>query len=303
MAPFLGAGTAAVNSLAYRMGLKPQTAATTAPQNALATTGAPQNNLASVIQELQAQNPQGLQTDTGQIIPWEQVIPALQQTGAFDTPQTDVAPTTPVDDSIPGTTNPMPTEAEATGAATGQGGAFGDLMTPWSGTFTAPSWEEALKSDPGIQTRLKLGQQALERSAAAKGTILSGGTLKATERYAQDVASTGYGDVYNRALGEYRQGYNISEANQAKQYNRLAALSGTGQTTANQLAQTGSTAAGNMGNIVIGGANAQANSLQNAAAARASGYAAGGNIWGNTLAGIGNLGMDYYMLSQLLKKR
>ena len=77
---------------------------------------------------------------------------------------------------------------------------------PFTGTpyqapsFTPPSGlDEA--NDPGFMARLKMGTDALQHAAAAKGSILSGGTLKAIERYAQDYASNEYGNVYNRALG------------------------------------------------------------------------------------------------------
>lgn len=53
-------------------------------------------------------------------------------------------------------------------------------------------------SDPGYQFRLEQGQRALERSAAARGGLQGGGTLKALERYAQGVASDEYGKAFER---------------------------------------------------------------------------------------------------------
>jgi hypothetical protein len=54
------------------------------------------------------------------------------------------------------------------------------------------------EDDPSYQWRLTEGQKALERSAAARGVLASGGTLKALTRYAQGAASTEYGAAFDR---------------------------------------------------------------------------------------------------------
>lgn len=63
------------------------------------------------------------------------------------------------------------------------------------------------ENDPGYQARLALGQQGVERSAAARGTLLTGGTLKDINDYAQNQASNEFGNVYNRALQTYQTQY------------------------------------------------------------------------------------------------
>ena len=73
--------------------------------------------------------------------------------------------------------------------------------------FKPPTGEEALRDDPGYQFRLQQGQKALETSAAARGGLLSGGTLKGIQDYAQGLASQEYGNVYARRLGENQMGY------------------------------------------------------------------------------------------------
>jgi hypothetical protein len=57
--------------------------------------------------------------------------------------------------------------------------------------------------DPSYQFRLKEGQRALENSAAARGTLLTGGTAKAIQNYGQQAASQEYGNSFNRALQTY----------------------------------------------------------------------------------------------------
>ena len=100
------------------------------------------------------------------------------------------------------------------------------------------------KTDPGYQFRMDEGQRALERGAAARGGLLSGRTIKATQKYGQDYAS-----------GEYKN-----------YLDRLAALAGAGVSAAGTSAGQGVTAI-NAGTTTAGNLTAQA------AQATASGYA------------------------------
>jgi len=58
-----------------------------------------------------------------------------------------------------------------------------------------------LNRDPGYAFRVNEGLKALDRTAAARGGLLSGGTLKAAQRYGQDMASQEYTNAYNRVAG------------------------------------------------------------------------------------------------------
>jgi len=101
--------------------------------------------------------------------------------------------------------------------------------------------------DPGYAFRLSEGQKALDRSAAARGGLISGGALKAAQRYGQDMGSQEYMNAFNRYQTERNA-----------QLNPLQSLAGVGQTTANQLGQFGASNAANVGNLMTGGAAAQA---------------------------------------------
>lgn len=57
--------------------------------------------------------------------------------------------------------------------------------------------------DPGYAFRLSEGQKALERSAVARGGLLSGGTGKALERFGQEMGSQEYGAARNRYIQDY----------------------------------------------------------------------------------------------------
>jgi len=113
---------------------------------------------------------------------------------------------------------------------------------------------EAMYQDPGYAFRLSEGQKALDRSAAARGGLISGGALKAATRYGQDMGSQEYGNAYNRALTSYNTG--VASENQL--YNRQAALSGIGQTSTNLVGQAGQNYANNAGNLMTSGAAANA---------------------------------------------
>jgi hypothetical protein len=110
------------------------------------------------------------------------------------------------------------------------------------------------QADPGYAFRLSEGQKALDRTAAARGGLISGGALKAATRFGQDMGSQEYQNAYNRAL----TGYNTGVASENQLYNRQAGLAGIGQTSTNLVGQAGAANAATMGNYLTGGAAAQA---------------------------------------------
>ncbi|MEY4387881.1 MAG: hypothetical protein RLY20_3164 [Verrucomicrobiota bacterium] len=64
--------------------------------------------------------------------------------------------------------------------------------------FAAPTMQEA-ESDPGYAFSRDQGRKALETSAAARGILRSGGTLKDILEYGNKFAEQNYGNVFNRA--------------------------------------------------------------------------------------------------------
>ena len=127
-------------------------------------------------------------------------------------------------------------------------------LTPLATEYT-PFGMDQFQQDPGYAFRMSEGMKALERSAAARGGLLSGSTLKGAQRYGQDLASQEYMNAFNRY-----------QAERNARLNPLQSLAGVGQTATNQLGQAGQTMAGNVGQAL--GAAAQA---------RASGYIGGAN--------------------------
>jgi len=118
-------------------------------------------------------------------------------------------------------------------------------------------------TSPDYQFRLDEGIRGIENSMLSRGKGLSGNTAKAITGYAGDMAS-----------GEWNS-----------YMNRLAALSGVGQTATNQMGTLGANMATNVGNANIA-----------AGQARGSGYIGQGDAWGNAFsnvagaAGYGNWG-------------
>ena len=125
-----------------------------------------------------------------------------------------------------------------------------------------------LGQDPGYAFRLAEGQKALERSAAARGGLLSGATGKALTRFGQEMGSQEYQNAYSRAL----DAYNAQVQRSTTGYNRLASLAGVGQTTAEQLGAAGRGYAGASGNILGNMASNVGEAIGAGAQARASGY-------------------------------
>lgn len=159
------------------------------------------------------------------------------------------------------------------------------LLTPWNQTFQAPTLEQAEQA-PGYQFQLQQGEQALQNSASAQGELLDPNAARAEAGYAENLAQNDYQNVYNNAFTQYQTAYNTFQQNQANQFNRLAALSGVGQTATQQLGTEGQQAASNVGNIMLTGGEQQGQDIQNAAAATASGYTSLGNSINSGVNGI-----------------
>ena len=111
-------------------------------------------------------------------------------------------------------------------------------------------------TDPGYAFRFGEGMRAMDRSAAARGGLLSGGYGRKLTRYGQDFASNEYTNVYNR----------------------ISNIAGLGQVSAGQSGGYAMNAGAGMGTAAAQSAYAQA-----------GGQRAQGNIWGNVANELGQL--------------
>jgi hypothetical protein len=196
--------------------------------------------------------------------------------------------------------------------------------------FRAPTGEE-VEATPGYQFQLQQGQKALQRSAAGRGLLGSGATLKALDKYSQDVASTNYEKAYNRAFNEFQTNRTntlggamaltgvgrdaLSEYNRgAMNFGNLSSANttGTGALSAN-FGMRGQEYIGNagmrgqeyIGNAGMRGAEfnaAQGNQMTLQAirayldgqAGRAAGQQGSANAWGNAIRGVAGAAGGYF---------
>ncbi len=160
-------------------------------------------------------------------------------------------------------------------------GIGGDKAAAGYGSLAKPFGAQQFEQDPGYAFRQSEGMKALERSAAARGGLLSGGTLKGIQRFGQDLASQEYGNAFNR--------YQVERS---ARLNPLQSLMGSGQSATNVT----TSAAGQEGQNI-------ANAQYGAGQARASGYIGVGNAINQGLGAVGgyfanqplqNAMVDYY---------
>ena len=145
--------------------------------------------------------------------------------------------------------------------------ALSDLANP---DFQRDFGASDFTKDPGYDFRMQEGQKALERSAAAKGGLMSGGTAKALERYSQGFASNEYGNAYNRFNTDRNQ-----------RFSRLSSIASMGQ---------GANAANQQAGMNYG--NQYGNNVTDSASAQGAADIAAGNAAAGAVNGIAQTGMD-----------
>lgn len=117
----------------------------------------------------------------------------------------------------------------------------GSLTAGYAPQFSFSGVDQA--NDPAYQFDLQQGQQAIQRSAAASGGLVSGGALKDLDTFSQGYASNQYQQSYTNALAQYQQAYQQYETTQGNKFNRLSSTAGLGQNAVTQTATSGNAAA------------------------------------------------------------
>lgn len=126
---------------------------------------------------------------------------------------------------------------------------FGSLMNDFTG--------EDLANTPGFQFGMDQGMQALNRTAAARGGLLSGQALKGAQRFGQDYAGT-----------KFQEGFNRDAANKGRVASFLGNVSNMGINAINNANNIRTNAALQYGANTMGAGNAVAAS-----------HIAQGNAW------------------------
>ena len=146
-------------------------------------------------------------------------------------------------------------------------------------SFTA----EDFTADPSYAFRQQEGIKALDRSAAARGRVLSGGQDRAITRYGSDLASQEFGAAYGRAANTY-----------GMEANRLQNLMGVGQQATSQLSGALGQGGANVGNVMASTGTNLANIEQSRGGALSNLYASQGAGLANIQQGLSSAQSSAY---------
>jgi len=138
--------------------------------------------------------------------------------------------------------------------------------------------QQFLQMDPGYGFRLSEGMKAMDRQAAARGGLISGGALRAAQRYGQDLGSQEFGAAYNR----------------------LAGLADVGPRAAGVMSGLGQNFAGQYGQNLMAGGQAAAQGMLGAGSARGSAYIGGANALTGALGQYLNYNQNQQLMNRLL---
>lgn len=153
---------------------------------------------------------------------------------------------------------------------------FGSLNKKFT---LADFWDDPV-TKASYEFGLNEGTKALDRMAGARGSRNSGAQLKALTKFGTDYTGTKANESYGRFYGD-----------QDRTFNRLAGVSGVGQTATN----TGVSAGSNTSNNIAGMITAQGN-------ARGAAQIAGGNAISGGLNTVGNWFQQQQQLDKILNK-
>jgi hypothetical protein len=151
-------------------------------------------------------------------------------------------------------------------------GISGNRNAPGYGSMSKNFTMADFQADPGYAFRMAEGLKALDRQAAARGGLISGGALKAAQGYGQDLASQEYLNAFNRF-----------QTNRTNLLNPLQSIAGAGQTATTTLSQAGQNMGTNVANYMGNAGQAQAGAVTSAADARASGYLGAQEGWNRAI--------------------
>lgn len=138
--------------------------------------------------------------------------------------------------------------------------------------------------DPAYGFDMQQGSLALQRSAAANGTLMSGGTLKALTQYGQGMASNEFSNAYNRFM-----------TTRQNNFSNVQGVANTGLGAISSLGSLSGQAAGQLSNNTMAG-------ITGAAGAQAAGTMGQANAWQGAIGGAtGSSGGSFSNLQQMMQ--
>lgn len=149
-----------------------------------------------------------------------------------------------------------------------------------------------IANNPNYQFQLSEGLKAVQRAAAASGTLNGGGTLKALTQYSQGLASNEIAQSYQQALSTFNTNRNVNLQNislplQTGEYGTSDQLNAL-QNYGNQFSQNTVGTAATVGSDLTGAANATA-----------AGKVGAANAYSGALSGLASSASSYALLSAL----
>ena len=166
-------------------------------------------------------------------------------------------------------------------------GTSGNAGAAGYGSYAEMPTIAQLQMDPGYQFRFNEGMRGVNASAAARAGLQSGAALKAATVYGQNSGSQEYQNAYNRFM-----------ANRAQAVSAMEGLSGRGAGIAQSGGQQAVTTGANVANTMMQGAQAMGQGIENAGAARASGYMGTSSALSQALAAPAKNYLAYSMMNK-----
>jgi hypothetical protein len=280
-AAFLQNGTAASNKLALKLGITPNSSINTSNTYATPDQSEANFNVAAYL----AANPDVAQNEYASQHAYQHYLNNGKAEGrAFtyiNAPQTE--------DQVSAATQAAQADPD-----------YGSLNQKFeTKQFDQNALDNDLVYNKTYQTALDQGNLAVNRLAAASGSLNSGATLKALQDRSATTANQYVGDAYNRFNNDQTNAYNRFTNDQTNDYNRLAGLSGSGQTAANTLTSAGNNAASTGTSTALSTGNSLANTYADLGNSRAASAIGTGNSINRGISSISN----YYTQQNMLNSR
>ena len=127
--------------------------------------------------------------------------------------------------------------------------------------YSMGALSQGFEESPGYQYQIDEMMRAVQNSAAGRGMLGSGPTLKALQRNAGGLAAQDYWNYYN----SNRQSVMDKQNSDQQRVNNLQQLASTGANAASQSGQFGANAASQAGNFLTQGSAAMASGITGAA--------------------------------------
>lgn len=176
-------------------------------------------------------------------------------------------------------------------------GIGGDPNAPGYGSLMAQPTRAQIELDPGYEFRFSQGMRGVNASAAANAGLQSGAALKAAERFGAGEASQEYGNAYKRFMDNRLNQIAMLQGGVGTGLTAASGIGGLQRDAANVYSGTGT----NVANTLL--TNPYGNALENAAAARASGYMGGTSALQSGLQTPVNAMMAYGMADKFAPAR